>query len=381
MNIIIDNTDFWDGFDAMKYWSYAKTSDPTKRREEIRSYVLGGAYMGAIKVDGIWAMIIKDNDGIFHLRSRTPNVNKTYADKAEWIPSITANLSNIPNGTVLLGEIYKYGDEGSRKTTSILNCLKDKSLERQSKTPLHFYCFDCLAYKGKQLLDTPIEKRIERYINKELSAALVGENIEVAKYYDGEELWEAIGNALASGREGMVIQKKSAPYTCGKRPSKLTIKIKKEINQTIDAFIDGDYKPATKNYSGKDLENWQFYVNDKTEERLPLGSHYDEYIGGAPITPVTKPYYYGAAGAISFSVMKDDKPVHIAYISGVTDEMKLGVVKNPDKWIGQVYELSAMEVEKTGLSETGYSLRHGKVIRRREDKTPKDCDFSQIESK
>ena len=93
-------------------------------------------------MDGVWSMILRDNDGLYHLRSRQRTVDGIYLDKAEWIPQIIEGLS-IPAGTVLLGEIYLPKKEGSRNTTSILNCLKEKSLERQKieENKLCFYCF------------------------------------------------------------------------------------------------------------------------------------------------------------------------------------------------------------------------------------------------
>ena len=35
MNIIINGTDFWDGFDAMKYWAPPKSYDRQKWKQEI----------------------------------------------------------------------------------------------------------------------------------------------------------------------------------------------------------------------------------------------------------------------------------------------------------------------------------------------------------
>lgn len=376
MNIIIDNVDFWDNFECMKYWAPPKTYNKEKWRAELKAAIESEVYMGAIKVDGMWSMIIRDMEGNFYLRSRTKNVQGTYANKVEWIPSIIENLNCIPNGTVLLGEIYKYGDEGSRKVTAILNCLKDKSLERQKKSPLHFYCFDVLAYNGKSLLNVPIEKRIDHYLNYELVDVLTGDNIEVAEYYIGEELWNKIGETLAAGREGMVIQKTSAPYTCNKRQAKLTVKIKKEVLNTIDAFIDGNYKPPTKEYSGKTpLDQWPYWFNEKTGQCY-TSCQYNDYFLGKPLIPVTKPFALGYAGSISFSVMKDGKPIHIGYISGVPDSMKCGVAKESEKWIGKVFEISAMMVEKI---DNNYSLRHAVVVQERTDKRPEDCEFSQIE--
>ena len=73
--------------------------------------------------------------------------------------------------------------------------------------------------------------------------------------------------------------------------------------------------------------------------------------------------------------MKDGKPIRIGYISGITDEMRKGIVENPEKYIHKVFELSAMEIEHIGES---YSLRHGKIEKERLDKNYLDCDFSQI---
>ena len=61
----------------------------------------------------------------------------------------------MPNGTVLLGEIYLPSNEKSKAVTTILGCLKDKALMRQDKgEKLHFYIFDCLANNGKNISDS-----------------------------------------------------------------------------------------------------------------------------------------------------------------------------------------------------------------------------------
>lgn len=377
MEIIIDNYDFWN-MPAMKYWSYSSSTPLQKKKTESKNFVLSGNYIGARKMDGVWAMIIKDNEGNFHLRSRTESVNGGYADKAEWIPHICKSLSKIPNGTVLLGEIYFPNNEGSRKITSVLNCLKDKCLDRQKTNGyLYFYVFDVLAYEGKNIITTHFEKRINYYLNSKLKDVLSEEYIKIADYKEKEELWDLYGEIIAAGGEGIVITKKSAEYQPNKRTAKLTLKLKKELADTIDAFLDGSYKEPTKMYSGKEIETWTMWYNDKTSENLSLGSHYDEYLAGAPICPVTKPFYNKWASAVSFSVMKDGKPTRIAWISGITDELKAGIINNPDKWVGKVAELTAMMVEHINGE---YSLRHGKIECWRPDKTYKDCDFSQVEA-
>lgn len=376
MNININGIDFWDGFDAQKYWSIPRSHSPQQAHEEIKACMLSGNYIGSQKRDGIWAMVIKDEEGDFHLRSRTRNVNDTFADKAEWIPHIVESLKLIPNGTVVLGELYKPNDEGSRKVTSILNCLKEKSLERQKENPLSFYIFDCLAYAGEILINKGISERIV-YFDKLFAST--GEYVEYAHYVEGRPLWDLCGELLSAGYEGVVIQKKSARYLCGKRKAWDSIKVKKEISQTIDAFLDGGYKPPTHLYAGGLPETWMFWENEKTGEKVHENKFF-EAGNGEPWVAVSKAYYYGWASAVSFSLMKDGKPYHLGYISGIPDQMKEEIITKNDEYTGRVYELSAMEVEKRKdpNGKVIYSLRHGKIVQERKDKNQNDCDFSQI---
>lgn len=376
MKIIIDNYDFWD-MPSMKYWSHPKSYDAKKKKEESKYMCISGDYMGARKYDGAWNMLIKDMEGNFHLRSRNESVNGGYTDKAEWIPWITEELSWIPNGTVLIGEICFPNNEGSRKITSVLNCLKDKCIDRQKKNGiLNFYVFDILAYKGKSLINTPFETRIRTYLECEL-ADISNNNkyVFMADYKEGPELWDLYGQVITEGGEGIVITRKDCKYLPGKRTARMTLKMKKELNDTIDAFIDGNYKPATRDYKGKNpLDQYSYWENIRTGE-ISGKCKFLEYTNGEPWEPVSRLYALGYAGSISFSVMKDGKPVRIGYISGITDEMRKGIVENPEKYIHKVFELSAMEIEHIGES---YSLRHGKIEKERLDKNYLDCDFSQI---
>ena len=179
---------------------------------------------------------------------------------------------------------------------------------------LHFYIFDILAYNNKALLNTIFEKRIK--LLNSLPRSL--NYIEYAEYKKGKELWELYCKTIADGGEGVVIQKDSSIYLQGKRRAKESLKLKKELSDT---------------------------------------------------------YYHGWASAVSFSVMKDGKPKHIAWISGITDELKNEIVNNPEKWKGKVAELTAMMTE---CIDGEYSLRHGRIETRRNDKRPEDCDYSQI---
>lgn len=375
MEIIIDNYEYWN-MPAMKYWSHPKTYDTNKRKEETKHMCICGDYLGARKYDGAWNMLIKDMEGNFHLRSRTESVNGGYVDKAEWIPWITNDLSELPNGTVLLGEICFPNNEGSRKITSVLNCLKDKCIARQEVgEKLHYYVFDVLAYKGKNLINIPFEKRVEVYLEYELLDILKDNNyVFMANYKRGQELWDMLGEVLNAGGEGLVITHKDCKYLPGKRTARMTLKIKKEINQTIDAFLTGKYKPATREYKGKEIETWSFWENLRTGERSNE-CMFDEYVNGGPWEPVSKAYYYGWATSIELGVYRDGVIVPIGYVSGITDEVKDKIANNNAEMRNKVVEVTAMEIEHIGED---YSLRHAKIVCWRTDKTAEECTFDQI---
>lgn len=382
MEIIINGFDFWNMI-PQKYYSFTSSFKGDKKAKA-KELVMSNKYFGSRKMDGSWNMIIKDMEGNFHMRSRTESVNGGYQDKAEWVPHICNELSSIPNGTALIGEIYFPGNEGSRKVTSVLNCLKDKCLERQKKNGyLHFYVFDIIAWDGKSLIDTSFEKRVaakDSYLfNLEAhylfnESSFWAEHIECADYVKGKELWDLYGDVIAAGGEGIVITREDCKYLCGKRTAWMTLKMKKELQDTIDAFLDGDYKLATRSYNGKEIETWCFWENFKTGEKFNT-CQIDMYRNGFPVEPISKGYYYGWASRVSFSVMKDGTPTHIAWISGITDELKAEIITNPEKWKNKVAELTAMEIENI---DGNYSLRHGKIEKWRIDKNPKDCEFSQI---
>ena len=366
---------FIDGIDfsklaAEKYWSFAKSYKGDKQAET-KLMIKSGSYLGSIKKDGHYDRLIKDEDGNIILQGRTESVKGGYLDKHEWVPQCQEFFNSLPNGTCLIGELFFPNQRGSRKVTTILGCLKEKALERQKNgEKLSYYVFDVWAYNGKSYLNTTIENRIETL--KKINSNF--EHIEIAQYFDGIELWDLLGRSLNSGEEGIVITKKGTCPEPGKRTSRKTLKVKLEIEQTIDAFVDGDYKPATKLYSGKEIEKWNYWQNEKTGEKY-CESKYNQYISGEPFEPITKGHYYGWASAISFSVMRDGKPTRIAWISGIPDEIKKNIVEQPSVLKNKVAELTCMEVENIG---DAYSLRHGRIEKWREDKSFTECDFSQI---
>ena len=386
----IDNYNFAE-LDCQKYWQPPSTWSRDKTKQETTNRIFSGQWLGARKVDGALYVFLKDEDGNITLRGRSKAVSGEYLDKWDHLPHLHTWGATLPNGCCFLGEVYWPGKEGSKNTTSIMNCLTPKAIERQSKeeNKLHYYIFDVLAYDGKSWLKKTAKERFSGIVDCMISTDRTSSwwhYIEGAHYETGKELWDLLQNLLIKGYEGIVITQENALYEPGKRPSKTTMKIKKELKQTLDCFFTGKATPPSKDYQGKEIENWQYWVDQDTDERLPVGNHYYEaFMDGKRYIPVTKPYYLHYAGSLEIGLVKPADGrcritpdsewvdglniVPIGYLSGLTDEIKM----NYKDYAGRVIEVGAMEI----TPDTG-GLRHAKMLGWREDKTWQECTLDQL---
>ena len=374
MKYYINGINFWE-LEAQKYYAPPKSWSAEKIKDTTTSRIFSGEWWGAQKRDGAFYKFIKDEDGNMFLIGRSKSKSGDYLDKYDWVPHLHSFFESLPNGTCLLGELYMPRDEQAKTTTSIMNCLQPKAIKRQEKeeNKLHYYIFDILADGGQSLIDCPAQDRFD-ILNS--CKHTYGEGYhEWAEYYTGKELWDVLQNLLADGYEGVVITRGSAPYQPGKRPSKDCLKVKKELQETIDCVIIGANSP-TKIYSGKEPETWEFWLNESTLEKITASEYlekthntiYAAYADGATVVPVTKNWFYGWAGSLKLGLYDGDKLVHVGDLSGVTDEVK----EHWKDYVGTVAEISCMEIHDTG------GLRHPKLISYRSDKPAKDCVINQI---
>lgn len=378
----IDGIDFGE-MEAMKYWAPPASWDDKKKKENAHSRIFSGEWYGAEKKDGYFAKLIKDEDGNIILYSRSRGVNGKFADKHEWVPQFEDLFTTMPNGSCVLGEIYFPSKPGSRQVTTIMGCLKEKAIERQNKgEKLHFYVFDILAWDGDSYLSNPFEVRVRKLAF--FKPLLTHMYVAAAEYKTGRELWMMLQQILERGDEGAVITHKSALYEPGKRPSKTTLKIKKELKQTIDCFFTGVGSAPTKEYTGKEIETWTYWLDTYTGEKK-LGEYFKDYKNGAALEPITKSYYHGWCGSLQIAVLRhkvgsrckirgevyEDTEVYpIGWLSGVTEEMKA----EPNKYAFIPMEVTAMEYDAFN-----HTLRHGKMVGWRKDLALKDCNLEKID--
>ena len=94
----------WVNAEAMKYWSFPASYTKEKKKNEYNDAVYSGKYLGALKVDGYYQRLIKDEDGNCFMIARSKNVKGEAVNKIEWVPQIKPFMDLLPNGTVLLSE-------------------------------------------------------------------------------------------------------------------------------------------------------------------------------------------------------------------------------------------------------------------------------------
>lgn len=368
---VIDGFNFAE-MEAMKYYSHPASWEDKRKKDDVRSKIFSGEWLAAEKKDGFFTCLIIDDDGTVILRPRSRGVDGTFPNKVDWVPQLAPFIASLPKGTCLLGELYFPKNPGSRNVTTVMGCLKEKAIERQrTGDKLFFYVFDCLAYGGKLSKDLGYAKRAS-LVNT--IAEKHGEEcfyVEFANYYWAKDLWVKLQEILAAGGEGIVLMHQNGKYEPGKRPSKTTTKVKKELKQTIDCFFTGRGSVPTKDYSGTEIETWQYWEDQITGE-LRKGDLYKEFHEGGTIIPVTKPYFNHWAGSLEIGVLDDNGKVFpIGWLSGLPEEMKA----NPKAYAGRPIEVTAMEFDNVNKS-----LRHGKMVGWRDDLTVKDCLLSKIDA-
>ena len=341
-----------------------------------------GTWFAELKKDGALYMFVKGLEGQTYLFGRTIS-KKTglLTEKSANVPHIIEALNNVPNGTILLGEIY-YPGKTSKDVTSIMGCLPEKAIERQKGEYgyIHYYVYDCLGYNGTSLLKYDNWTRYQvtkRIFEKRIPILEWEENENIIKFYRNyielaeaitEEIYHNIGKALSEGEEGLVVKKKTGLYEPGKRP--MTMLKAKQVDH-IDAVIIGFKDPEIR-YTGKEIESWQYWVGtDDHEERLPVGCHYGEPCAIA----VTKHYYYNWKNAIEIGAYDNEGNIHSigTIASGLTDYMREDMSVHPENYLNKVIEIQCMM--KDNKEKT---LRHGFYLKTRYDKPATDCLLEDI---
>mgnify|MGYP002522769427 CR=1 FL=1 len=312
-----------------------------------------GTWVAQEKRDGALYQLEKIDDDHIYLFARTKS-RKTgeLVEKSANVPHIIEwAKENLPNDTIVIGEIYVLNGK-SNNVTSIMGCTSTNAISRQFKSnayggPVYYYIFDCIRFAGENLINKGF---LDRW------TILCDSNIDVEHYVRlsdvyAENFEEALKEIFLKGGEGMVFKKRDAIYEPGKRPTRTYFKMKEHLDN-IDLICIGLEDPVYL-YTGKEAETWPYKDNDGNL--------------------ITKPAYYGWKNAITLGAYKDNKIIEVGRVaSGLTDELRKDMAEHPENYLNYVVEVEAMSTTKDG------ALRHPCFVQMRYDKNIEDCKWEEV---
>lgn len=344
---------------------------PGTRGKTMQDVYNSGEYFAQIKKDGAFYAYNKTINGNNYLFGRAKSKNTgLLTEKGANVPHIINFLNDLlkDKSCLILGEIY-YPNKASKDVTKIMGCLKDKAIERQKDNYIHYYIYDIIMYDDNLLINVSAIKRYE--ILKEIFNNIeLPSFIEIADIFT-EDLEKIALESLSKGEEGIVLKKKDGLYYPGLRPAWETIKVKQYF--TVDLVCTG-FCEATKEYTGKELNTWKYW------EMLGGEFYYGRYLDDdgyatikTPMKPITKGYFNKWCTAIKIGAYnKNGEIVDLGTVaSGLDDFLREDFAKNPQKYINKTVEIGGMGTEED-------AIRHGRLIRFREDKMPTECKYEEI---
>ena len=383
-----------------RYWSLPASYSKARRTMELNKMIQSDKYYWQLKTDGNYSAFICDFDGDKRLISRgVSTVTNEYGRLEDKLFFYDAVAAAFDKPTRIMAEVYL--DNGiDRNVGSILraSAAKSKSIqsneyyEEVAKTvkfsakdrrdiegnefrniKLKWRIFDVWYFNGEDLMKTPWIER-QKYVK--MAAECINHPLVtyVHSYPMDETFYDKLNMIFANNGEGVVCYDMYGTPEPGKRTAHKTLKVKRELENTIDCLILGT-EPAVEAYSGKDMGNWSFWRNTKTGEKL-VGKFFQDYQMGKPLLPISKGAYYDWPGAIYTGVYdQNGQIVPLCKVSGLTEEFKEELKNNFSKWY-----LCPVKIGGMALSEAnGVSVRHPYLIAIRDlDISPTDCTLQKI---
>ena len=350
---------------------------PSGKENKLSEICQSGDYFLEEKIDGAFYQFVRTENYKYLFGRTVSTKNGLLTEKGANVPHILNALDVLPKNTILIGEIY-YPGCTSKDVVSIMGCLPELAVKRQENNPIHYYLHDIIEYDNINLSNLGAEDRYKILVgvwNKHNLSQY--DFLRLAQKVD-ENLEEEISRILKSGGEGVVLKKKDYPYAPGKRPAWSTVKVKQM--DSIDLICMG-FCPPTKEYTGKELDTWEYWVIEKQNENgvwveqekvCPYKAiRSPEY----RTLPISRYYFYGWNTAIKVGAYDNQgELIELGTVSsGLTDDMKRDMTENPQNYLNKVVSLDCMSIDKKE-----HTLRHPVLKSWRADKDAKDCIIDEI---
>jgi len=195
----------------------------------------GPDWLYELKLDGYRAQAIKTG-GRVQLRSRN---NKDFNAR---YPGLVDALASMPEETVLDGEVVALDEEGRPSFNSLQN--------RGHGEPLHFFIFDLLILRGRDVMAEPLLKRralIEKHVLPTLADPIRYSPILEAS------LVNLIRSVKEQGLEGLVAKRRDSKYEPGQRSGAW---VKMRVNRSQE-FVIGGYTVGGRHFDALIFGYWE----------------------------------------------------------------------------------------------------------------------------
>jgi len=316
-----------------------ETSEKQRSAEELQG-TLGDAdqWQAEWKWDGIRAQMIK-RDGKIFIWSRGEDLA---TDK---FPELHPFLNELPDGTVLDGEILSFRDELPLSFNVLQTRIGRKNLSKKilEESPVAVIAYDCLEYNGEDIrLKTQAERRqILEGLQQATSYPDIFHISALIQFNSWEELAAIRERSRAMAAEGVMLKRKSATYQVGRKRGDWW---KWKIDPlSVDAVM--------------------IYAQKGHGRRADLYTDYTFGVwDGDKLVPFAKAY----------SGLTDQEIGKVDYFIKRNTIEKFGPVRTVKPEL--VFEIGFEGINKSNRHKSGVALRFPRILRWRHDKPKEEAD-------
>jgi DNA ligase-1 len=316
-----------------------ETSEKQKSPDELQASLgNAGEWQAEWKWDGIRAQMIK-RDGQIFIWSRGEDL------ATEKFPELHPFLNDLPDGTVLDGEILSFRDDLPLPFNILQTRIGRKNLSKKilEESPVAVIAYDCLEYAGEDIRNKTQSER--RAILENLQLATAHPEIFRLSALIGFDSWVQLEEIRTRSREmvaeGIMLKRKSATYQVGRKRGDWW---KWKIDPlSVDAVM--------------------IYAQKGHGRRADLYTDYTFAVwDGDKLVPFAKAY----SGLTDEEIRKVDN-----FVKRNTLE-KFGPVRTVKPQL--VFEIGFEGINRSTRHKSGIALRFPRILRWRTDKPMEEAD-------
>jgi len=284
------------------------------------------------KWDGIRGQLIRRGQQSFIWSRGEELVNDKF-------PEILEFLNQLPDGTVLDGELLAYQEDIPLPFSVLQTRITRKSLSKKIllEAPVSFIAFDLLEWDGKDLRNEPLSER--KALLEELTLRAIHPKLKLSEmllFDSWEELARIRDNARDLQTEGLMLKKKDSIYETGRKRG---------------AWWKWKLDPLH-------IDGVLIYAQKGHGKRADLFTDYTFGVwDGEVLVSFAKAY----SGLTNAEIREVD-----AYVKKNTKE-KFGPVRTVTP--GLVFEIAFEGIQASPRHKSGVALRFPRIARWRKDKT------------